>query len=335
MHGAENLLEEGVLWIGRGFKVRFLNFAAAKFLDLPLRHVVGRSLDAIDHSVLHQAKELLIKSGEQGCAVSQTLSIEGKGYFELVAEERRRGRGVVVLRDRTDQRQVIEMGKAFVANASHELRTPITIIKGFAETLQDVPNLSKEVLQEITEKMVRNCSRMENLVKSLLTLADLETLPASRLQECDVLSVIETCAHLLAPLYPEASLEVCTYQDSALLRADPHILELALFNLFENAAKYSAKPAVIAVDVLVEGEELHIAIKDQGIGIASQDLERIFDRFYTVDKARSRKLGGAGIGLSIVKTVVQKLDGTITVSSEMGKGTTFHLTLPLKGVESF
>ena len=324
-----DFLEEGVLLVGRKFKIFHANRAACTLLNLPGAHVLKKRLGSFSHPLLERAVAQLIQARETSETITDTFNIEGKGFFELIAFSPAWNKGVILIRDRSDQRQVVEIGKAFVANASHELRTPITIIKGFAETLQDLPELSRDMLSEITEKIVRNCQRMENLVKSLLTLSDLEMHAAPSFQECDLCHLVESCCHLLTPLYPKARIELCCAEQKVMLFADPHILELAIFNLFENAAKYSAVDAQITVEITKREGEVVCVIKDSGIGMAPQDLKHIFERFYTVNKARSRKLGGAGIGLSIVKTIIQKHDGSIAVDSKLGSGTSFTLTLPM------
>ncbi|MCI0381669.1 MAG: HAMP domain-containing histidine kinase [Chlamydiae bacterium] len=222
----------------------------------------------------------------------------------------------------------IRREKDFVANASHELRTPITVIRGFVETLSDLPKISKETLAEVTEKILRNCERMENLVKSLLTLADLENIPESRFTACDLVVLVENCKHILLSVYSNASIKIQKDQDQMIISADADILELAILNLLDNAAKYSKPPAKIIIKLEDMGESVKLMISDQGIGIPLEDLDRIFERFYTVDKARSRKFGGAGLGLSIVKTIIDKHRGKIQVASKVGEGTIFTILLP-------
>ena len=222
------------------------------------------------------------------------------------------------------------MGKDFVANASHELRTPITIIRGFAETLQDLPEISQEMLADITEKIVRNCQRMDTLVKNLLTLADIENIPETRFKPCNLSALIDNCIHLLLSIYPDAQIHIEKNREEIFVSADSDLLELALMNLFDNAAKYSRPPAEISISLHQEGDEVKISISDRGIGIPEADLEHIFERFYTVNKAHSRRLGGAGLGLSIVKNIIDKHDGSITAESVLGKGTTFTIILPTR-----
>ena len=135
---------------------------------------------------------------------------------------------------------------------------------------------------------------------------------------------------MLLYLYPDATITFHPKWDSLIIKADPDLLELAIVNIFHNAAKYSKGSAKITVNIDTVGEELKIVICDQGIGIPEADLEHIFDRFYTVDKARSRRLGGAGLGLSIVKNIIQKHDGLISVTSKVGVGSCFTIFLPMR-----
>jgi two-component system phosphate regulon sensor histidine kinase PhoR len=220
------------------------------------------------------------------------------------------------------------MGKDFVANASHELRTPITIIKGFAETLQDLSDISPSMLAEITEKIVRNCERMDLLVKNLLTLADIENMSESRFQPCNIEHLLMSCKETLYSLHPEVKLEIHLSHKQVILPADCDLIEMALMNLLGNAVKYSSSPAQIIVEVQERPADVDIKISDKGIGISDEDQEHIFERFYTVNKSHSRKLGGAGLGLSIAKTIIEKHQGSISVASTLGKGTTFTIVLP-------
>lgn len=237
-----------------------------------------------------------------------------------------------MLQDKTSLHKVIELGRDFIANASHELKTPITIIRGFAETLYDHPELSREVYREITEKIVSNCQRMDTLVKNLLTLAAVdEGLPRSRLQECDLVDLSEQAIQTILTVYPDAQITIETKGEEPFhLMADSDLVLQAILNLLDNAVKYSKPPAQVKIHIEKEGKEIiKMRITDQGIGIPQEDLDRIFERFYAVDKSHSRSLGGSGLGLSIVERIIEKHLGKIDVQSELGKGTTFLVTLPI------
>lgn len=332
-------LGEGVIAVNEKMIVLYINFIACKMLGLSRRAVLNKPFEAggekVDRELFQKCRELLKECQKNGLLVTDSLSTgkERKTYIDLIAAPKAHGTGaIIVLQDKTSHYRVLEMGKDFVANASHELRTPITIIKGYAETLHDVPDLKPKQIAEITEKIGRNCERMENLVTNLLTLADIENLPESRFQESDLISLLENCVHTIHSVYPDSQIEFHKSHDSILIGAEVGLLELAFINILDNAIKYSSPPAKIVIDVEKDEEEEEVVVKisDQGKGIPPEDLAHIFERFYRVDKTHSRKLGGAGLGLSIVKTIIAKHDGMIDVSSILGKGTTFTISLPLR-----
>ncbi len=223
----------------------------------------------------------------------------------------------------------IDTLKNFVTNAAHELRTPLTVLQGYAETLEDFSDLSPEMVPEITKKMGESCKRLSQLVKSLLTLATLDALSEERLHPTDLLVLSEKCKYLLSQSYPEAHVTLKTDLSKAIVQADPDLFELALINLLENAAKYSKEIPQIEILIKRHGSEISLTVSDHGIGIPEADLPFIFDRFYTVDKSRARKTSGAGLGLSIVKTIVEKHHGSISVASELDQGTRFTIMLPI------
>jgi len=315
--------------------------------------IIGLTVDWAMHAALTDRAGALIselKGAADTDAMAEVLNAEGifivnelKLYFQIgilivcvlllalggiiYNFNRQRGEAEEILR--RSEYKVIEMGKDFVANASHELRTPITIIRGFAETLQDLPEISQEMLAEITEKIVRTCIRLDKLVKSLLTLADIENLSRERMQEVNLVMLAENCERTLLTAHPNAHVKLHSEEGEVLIHAEGDLIELAILNLLENAVKYSQAPAEIEMKIERMGDEVQLKVIDRGIGMAQSDLPHIFDRFYTVNKARSRKLGGAGLGLSIVKTIIDKHSGKISVDSELGKGTTFTIIFPV------
>ena len=329
-------LGEGVIAVDSDMIVRYINFIGSKMIGIPKRNLIAKPFPVIEgkpfSALLEKCRFLLKTCQERMCILTDSLFIGEirKVYLDLIAAPKAQGNGaIIVLQDKSSQYRVLEMGKDFVANASHELRTPITIIRGFAETLQDIPDMPKEMLSDITEKIVRNCQRMDSLVKNLLTLADIENLSENRFQECDLVALAENCRQAVRAVYGTAEIVIKKSRDAINVFADPDIFELAIINLLDNACKYSNPPASIIIAIDQVGDEVQITISDKGIGIPPGDLEHIFERFFTVDKARSRRLGGAGLGLSLVKTIIEKHQGTISVSSILGEGTTFTIQLPV------
>ena len=328
-------LVEGVIAVDVNMKISYANQAAVKFLNFDnTEALIGQ-----EFSAAHQTKclELLQACLQERKPMTDTLEIKREGpkiFLDIVAAPTKDNSGaVLVLQDKTSHYRILEMRKDFIANASHELKTPITIIRGFAETLHDNPTLPITTTVEITEKITRNCQRMTNLIKDLLTLSDIENIPESRLMDCDLTDMIEGCCDMVRNVHKDATIIVNNKAvEEITIIADPSLLELAFINLIENAAKYSTPPAHITVTLEDLGKAVRISIADKGIGIPAHDLEHIFERFYTVNKAHSQKMGGSGLGLSIVKTIIEKHYGKISVTSEVGKGTTFTLTFPRREI---
>jgi len=328
-------LAEGVIAFSPTGHITFANRVAYQMLGTPhgklIGHLLGQSASRYP-DLVHKGHELLVQVLQTSEPIVQTWTTKtgSRLYLELIAAPLAQQNGVLlVLQDKTSDYKVLEMGKDFIANASHELRTPITIILGFAETLQDLPEISQNLLKDITDKIVRTCFRIDKLVKSLLTLSDIENLTKTNFQSVDLKLLVENCKSYVLAVHPETKIAIHSDLLHAFILADPDLFEMAISNLLDNAVKYSQPPARIEIRLHQEGNEILLEIQDNGIGIPEGDIPHIFDRFYTVDKARSRKSGGAGLGLSIVKTIIDKHDGKITVVSRKGKGTTFTIALSL------
>jgi two-component system phosphate regulon sensor histidine kinase PhoR len=328
-------LVEGVVAINADRIVTYINFVGEKMLGMSRAEIVGRIFPESEKSKYPElfkksARLLDMAKGNKKIAVDSIKIDDGQVHLDLVAAPISNSKGaILVLQDNSVQYKIIEMGKDFVANASHELRTPITIIKGFAETLQEVRDMPQDMMCSVVDKIVRNCERMENLIKNLLTLADIENLSISPFLQCDLIMLIDSCIQIVNAVYADAIITFEKEDSILMIVADANLLELAIINLLTNAAKYSKKPAHIDIKVAKLDGFAKISIKDHGIGIPAADIGRIFERFYTVDKAHSRKMGGAGLGLSLVKTIIDKHHGSIHVESIVGSGTTFTVSIPL------
>lgn len=329
-------LGEGVIGLDTSARVTYVNQVASRMLGVSYDLLKGEALDQIKEKnteLCRKCHELVLQALQTSEPIMQawTLLEGGRIYLDLIAAPLAHQNGaILVLQDKTSDYKILEMGKDFIANASHELRTPITIIRGFAETLQDVPELNQKLLHEITEKIVRTCIRLDKLVKSLLTLSNMENLTQEDFSNIDLAAVVENCTCLLKTAYPTIQISLKSEFSRIPVIGGVDLLDMALMNLLENSVKYSQGSAKIEIALQKVGAQVHLSVSDQGIGIPESDLPHIFDRFYTVDKARSRKSGGAGLGLSIVKTIVEKHNGTVVVSSHVGVGSVFTVALPLK-----
>ena len=328
--GILDSLNEGVIALSVLSEVTFVNDKACEMLQISRIDLMDKSLKEIREvgGLFKKCHELVLKALHTSEMASDTWVTEDL-FFDLVASPLVHQAGaILVLQDKTSDWKMVELGKNFIANSSHELRTPITIIRGFAEMLSSNPELSPDTTAEITGKIVRTCDRLDNLVKSLLTITDLENFSEERFQSCNLMSLLENCRHVLITAYPEVELLINGSDERLFILGDFGLLDLAITNLLENAVKYSSAPKKIQINIESDTNTVSISIQDHGIGIPLKDLPHIFDRFYTVDKARSRKSGGAGLGLSMVKLVIEKHHGEISVTSEPGKGSCFTLKLP-------
>jgi two-component system, OmpR family, phosphate regulon sensor histidine kinase PhoR len=325
-------LIEGVIAIDSNMTMTFANKMAQKFLGFEEENLLGKCFSITNQQPFF---ELLANCQKEKIALTKTISIQNdnqKLYLDVIASPKNDDSGaILVIQDKSTHYRLMEMKKDFVANASHELKTPITIIRGFAEALYDNPDLPRTTTVEITDKIVRNCQRMTTLIKDLLTLTDIEHIPENRLMDCDLYDLLENCQNSLQNIFPTASITLSNPSgDPINVIGDASLIELAFMNLIENGAKYSNSPAEITVTFEHEDQWVKVIIADKGIGIPEASLENIFERFYTVNKAHSRKMGGSGLGLSIVKTVIEKHFGKIIVTSKIGVGTSFTVLLPRK-----
>lgn len=323
-------LNEGVVVFNENSVVTYINEKGEDLLGMGAKDLLGHAFlktKSTRYPDLWHHCQRIVKnylSHQEGYKETITLRDYSISHIDVIIKPiDDTGGAILILQDSSNQYRVREMGKDFVANASHELRTPITIIKGFAETLNDLPQISDAMLEDIIEKILRNCHRMDSLVKNLLTLADLDTLPKARLQECDLVALVDNCNYTLLAVHPHVTIEILHNKEHISTLGDPDLLELAIMNILENAVKYSSEVPHIAVTVEEREYNIRLSVQDRGIGIEEEDLHQIFNRFYTVNKAHSRRLGGAGLGLSIVYTIIKKHEGKVTVTSKPKEGTTF------------
>jgi two-component system phosphate regulon sensor histidine kinase PhoR len=239
---------------------------------------------------------------------------------------------LVVLNDITRLRKLENIRKDFVANVSHEIKTPITAIKGFVETLKDGAMQSPQDAERFLGIIQNHVQRLEALVEDLLSLsrieeeAEKEAIVLEEKPLKDVLmGALQLCQVKAEP--KQIRMELSCAGD-VVARISPSLLEQAVVNLLDNAVKYSEAGKTIWVQTDAKPQETLIRVRDEGCGIEKQHLERLFERFYRVDKARSRKQGGTGLGLAIVKHIMEAHGGSVSVESQPGRGSTFTLHLP-------
>ena len=251
--------------------------------------------------------------------------------FEILKDEKDRPAGVMVLiQDITEHVKLDNMRKEFVADVSHELKTPITSIIGYADTLQD-GDYDKETTQKFLSVISSEGRRMASLVSDLLTLSRYDTNRIKReISEFDLGELAKKCEEKLQIEISKKRQNVECYvtADVPPISADKSGIERVILNVLSNAIKYTGEEGSIKIYVGFVYNDAYIKIIDNGIGIPKEDLNRIFERFYRVDKARSREMGGTGLGLSIAKEIIEQNKGSIDIKSEYGKGTEVVIRIP-------
>jgi two-component system phosphate regulon sensor histidine kinase PhoR len=328
---------EGVLAIDSQMRIINLNEAAARLLRISREEALNHRIEEVVR--ISAILEFIQRTLESSTPLEEDLLIydERERFFRahgtMLLDSKGESIGALVaLYDNTKVHRLELIRKEFAANVSHELKTPITSIKGFAETLLDSGLDNREERMRFLSIIVQQTDRLIAIVDDLLSLARIEedvqregvVLNVGRLRGV-IDSAVSTCAGAAKERKIGVQIE-CPYDITVAF--NPQLLEQALVNLIDNAIKYSNTGSSISISVKKLDRQICIAVKDHGCGIAEEHIPRLFERFYRVDKARSRALGGTGLGLAIVKHIVLSHKGRVEVDSRVGEGSTFTICLP-------
>lgn len=329
-----NSMVEGLLLLDQNDRIHLANRAFHTLFGITA-DVRGRTI--MEALRLHELADLVGLLGNQKQVVEselkllppneRCLEVSGAAVFDVEAQ--RQGT-ILVFHDLTRLKHLERTRQEFVANVSHELRTPLSLIKGYVETLLDGAKDNPEVAERFLQTIDRNAERLKLLIEDLLTISELE---AGRLklnlQPIPLRPLVEKLLGDFKSLAEAKQVSLIDEVPDVTVRADLGRLEQVLCNLIENALKYGRTKGIVAIRARpVNDSQVEVCVEDNGPGIPPEALERIFERFYRVDKARSREQGGTGLGLSIVKHIVQTHGGRAWVKSELGHGATFFFTLP-------
>ena len=330
---------EGVLVVDADEKLISINQAAARLLGLESANSLGRTLqEIIRNSDLHR---LVTRTLKLGTTVEGDITLSGakERYLQVTGTMLRNAThntvgALIVLNDVTRLRKLEQVRRDFVANVSHELKTPITSIKGYVETLLDGAFRNPEDAERFLKIVAKQANRLNAIIEDLLKLSRIEqgvergeiVLEQTALKGL-LTAAISACETQITAKSIHVSLSC---PDDLVARINPPLLEQAVVNLIDNAAKYGNAGSAIEISAIRDSSTTSIIVRDHGVGIASEHLPRLFERFYRVDKARSRAEGGTGLGLAIAKHIVLAHGGTISVDSRVSQGSTFTINLPLR-----
>ena len=283
----------------------------------------------IDVLVDEAAERIIKKSRETGSVVRETLELFGPPPRTLVIEAMplEGSKSIAIIEDISERTRIDAVRTDFVANISHELKTPVGALSILADTIRDEDDL--KVIHRLSSKMVKEANRMAQTIDDLLELSRIELDGSVVPEPVSIYSVIAESIDRMAYFAAQAGIGVVSQlpEDDCVVKGDRLQLVSAVSNLIDNAVKYSEKGDKVTVRVTPLEATVDISVSDEGIGIPQSDIDRIFERFYRVDRARSRGTGGTGLGLSIVRHVMNNHGGSVNVTSQEGEGSTFVLTL--------
>jgi two-component system phosphate regulon sensor histidine kinase PhoR len=336
-------MSEGVLVIDDKGRTRMVNQALGRLFPLPSPVEDKVLLEVIRNAQLESSLRDVLEKGEHSVfemdvpgAEMKSLEVNVLPIFRAPTEangQRRVMGAIAVFHDITRLRKLETIRQDFVANVSHELRTPLTTIKGYAETLLEGA-IKEDVAPQFLQIIKRHTDRLTKIVEDLLTLSTIESKEfCLTLETISISELIDDVLDFMKEPAGKKGISIARSDLASplLVRGDRKHLEQVFINLVDNAIKYGREGGKVTVSAVgTGGKEVRIAVQDDGMGIPKQDLNRIFERFYRVDKGRSQELGGTGLGLSIVKHIVQAHAGHVWAESEPGKGSTFYFTMPLQ-----
>ncbi|MBI9015447.1 MAG: HAMP domain-containing protein [Clostridiales bacterium] len=331
----------GVIAVDNEYKIMFINKAAQEMFEIKEKPLIGS--DVIDAFKDHELSQLFNEKFDIYGQIQSEIEIDDgkqlKVYrvFSNVIRDRdfiQNNMGLLLsFVDITQMRQLENMRKEFVANVSHELKTPLTSIQGFIETLKEGAADNKEIRDKFIDIIDIEANRLKYLIDDILVLSDIEKSTGDHhVTELTPYEIIGEISGMMDQIAKKKNIDVSYImaENMAPIMANKVWMKQMLINLIDNGIKYTPEGGSVKVQFSDVIDHYLITVKDNGIGIAPEHLERLFERFYRVDKARSKKEGGTGLGLAIVKHIVLSMDGDIDVVSEVDKGTEFSIRIPKK-----
>ncbi|MBO4991632.1 MAG: PAS domain S-box protein [Firmicutes bacterium] len=330
-------MADGLLAVELSGRFMHINPAAMQMLDILPEDLEDHTYDQImEKCGKHLSLEALLKGSKTGGA-QDTFDFRGSVFamrYDRFKNESGQDMGVIILiQDITERQKLENMQTDFVANVSHELKTPLTTVKSYAETLLDGAIDDRDTAISFLNIIDTEADRMNRLVKDLLQLSRIDHQRERwSMKESNITALLKSVIPKieLSARQKQQHLNVLFDEDAKILvNIDKDRIEQVILNILSNAIKYTNEGGRIDIDVLEGGGNVKIIVSDNGIGISEADIPRVFERFYRVDKARSRAMGGTGLGLSIAKQIVEEHHGTIAIESQEGKGTKVTISLPL------
>lgn len=313
---------DGVVNIKRGLTLFADSFFLTVFSVAACSVVVLITVSRLRKRIVSYTQSLKTMADDK---INEKLEVEGEDELSTLA---------TAFNELSERFTVIEKQRTeFVSNASHELKTPLSSIKLMADSIIQTPDIDMDYVREFLTDMNEEVERLNRIVNKLLYITKLDTLTETMSGSLELINLKDVVTGTHKNLLPIAEMEekelVVNAKEDILIMANKDILWQAVYNIADNALKYTGDEGRVEISLVKEKKRAVISVKDNGVGISSEDVNRIFDRFYRVDKARSRETGGTGLGLSIAQSAVEFHNGAIEVESTPGEGSEFKIILPL------
>jgi len=331
-------MAEGMIAVDSNSQILLINPSAQSIFSVSKQNAAGKTLlEVVKNEMIDT---MMSKAIREKSVVTEEIEISRhqKKFLQASAVGISRSEdetvcGILVLYDLTDIRKLENVRRDFVANVSHELRTPLTSILGFIETLLSEPKIEHEQERHFLKLMEEDAGRLGRLINDLLELSKIESKATPlNLELIDLGDEIKKAVASLEPNWKQKKLKIHSHFSSPatiMVKADRDRIKQVLLNLLDNAIKFNRDGGDIFVEPEISDSAITVTVRDTGNGIPDDLIPRVFERFFRVDKARSRELGGTGLGLAIVKHIIEAHGGTVACSSELGRGSSFSFSLPI------
>ncbi len=323
-------MKEGLVYIGQNGSIVSLNDSAMDLLNLTDNDYLG-----CEFTMLGKNDELMhcIRQAREGQSENGIMQLDHRFchiYASPVIHHGRQHGAIILLLDVTEREKSDSIRREFSANVSHELKTPITSISGYAELIANGMTRTNEDTMMFANRIVKESSRLILLVEDIIHLSHLDESSSLETEECSIEEIVSENITRLENIATSRNVKVAYNGEVPAINANYTMMDELIANLCENAIKYNKEGGEVMISLIKKGAVLNIIVKDTGIGVAQDDIPRIFQRFYRVDKSRSKQTGGTGLGLSIAKHIVELHNGTINMQSKLGEGTTITVAIPYR-----
>jgi len=325
-----NNMREGLIILNANANIMTINRSVGEIFDIEPENYIGKKIYTLHRS---SALQSVIEKAIKGFSGEEVIEV-GKRHFQLFADpvkDENQLKGIVLLiLDVTEKKEAESNRREFTANVSHELKTPLTSIRGYAEIIRD-GIVKPEDIPEFSDRIYKEADRMLEMVNDIMSLSHLdEGLSEEKYEETDLFKIVTEVAEKFKPMAAKKNIQILTEGETSIIWGVPRLIYEIVYNLVDNAIKYNRERGTVRLSVKMDRQFATLRVSDTGIGISKEDQARVFERFYRVDQSHNRDSGGTGLGLSIVKHAAMVHRAKVELSSQINVGTTITVSFPIR-----